>query len=1006
MADSLVTKFHHSMLVSLIVVVVLSDRCTSGARCRFASTSASRGSCIFPCRCTNGCNTTTGECIKGGRCKDGLPSGYHWHGPACQIGEQRLDTFNLSVGYNSSINSQTVCARHSCDRKSCIVPKSGSLNTTCNAITRYLSFRRDGGYQPYSAGLCEVVVIGHRNISCKNESYGVNCLENCGQCKGNSACVATNGHCTNGCKDWYISDVCKTYIPVPHFRLPQKPQVDVITSSSAVKINDSGCDELVAVGVAYRTLTSPTDDWLYKEAVRVNQTQLSIEFLSYDVYEVNVTVTNNENISSTSETFTVSLTTTTSTTTTTTTTSIPTTTTAAGVTAAEVASDSGPGTGMIAGVSVAVIIVIAGVSAVIVVVVLRRRREEQQKTTDDIAVAFTKPTKQGSGKENVAFDDGKKAEEEDGNHNLDQAIYANTQQVTHGVTTGALAAYVEDKRRHNGFEKEFADLPSGIRAKCEAARVPDNKPKNRFVNIVAYDHTRVVLSAESGESDYINASHIMGYKEKKNAYIACQGPRDWTVEDVWRMVWQEKSNTVVMLANLVEMCKEKCSRYWPEKGKTQTWGSFIAESISEETVADYVIREFNLKNEKTRKMRRIRQFHFTSWPDKATPEYAYPLLAFHRKVHGFDSEKRGPLVVHCSAGVGRTGTFIAIDILIEQAKAEGKIDVFQCVNLLRTQRTNMVQTLDQYVYVYQALIESSDVTVIACSELRHAFNELCQDNKLSEQFERLNALKSLAKNVKCAALEPNNVEKNRFVDIIPDDRHRPYLVTPWKPGSNYINAVYVHGYKERNAYILTQSPMTATVVDMWRLLNDHESRTVVMLDDSDVTDDQCAVYWPTTKATKQQYGPFEVELVETVSNENSNVIERELKVNKSGRSEEKATVVKQFQLKNCWKEDELLPSNTAVLLHLLDMVEKWQQQSGNGHITIHCTDGASRCGLLCAASYVLEHMKVEQEVDVFHAVQHVRTTRPQLVTYLPQYRFLHELALAYMSQFDTYANFQ
>ncbi|KAI0234919.1 Receptor-type tyrosine-protein phosphatase epsilon [Lamellibrachia satsuma] len=214
------------------------------------------------------------------------------------------------------------------------------------------------------------------------------------------------------------------------------------------------------------------------------------------------------------------------------------------------------------------------------------------------------------------------------------------------------------------------------------------------------------------------------------------------------------------------------------------------------------------------------------------------------------------------------------------------------------------------------------------------------------------------------------------------------------------------GYKQRNAYILTQSPMTTTVVDMWRLLNDHESRAVIMLDDNDVTDD-CAVYWPTKKAPTCQYGPFEVELTETNFSENTNVTTRDFKLSKSSKPGDGATVVKQFHLKrNSWNKDESVPSNKTVLLDLLDMVEKWQQQSGNKPITLHCSDGAGRCGVVCAASYILEHLKIEQEVDVFHAVQHIRTTRPQLITDLEQYRFLYQVALAYMSQFDTYSNFQ
>ncbi|KAI0231380.1 Receptor-type tyrosine-protein phosphatase mu, partial [Lamellibrachia satsuma] len=687
----------------------------------------------------------------------------------------RLSTFTLGVG--NSPNSLTQCASHNGR-----VAPSGSVEKSCTAVGQYLRFMRDGGSELNIANLCEVVIIGHLFIDCQDDfcsstcndvigcdacapgrqqpdckkpceagSYGVNCQEDCGHCK--DTCDVNNGHCANGCKDWYISDVCKTYIPTPHFGTSQVPEVEGVNSSSAVV------------------------SW-----PKANDIPPSLEAHYYYVVWLQV----------------------------------------------------------------------------------------------------------------------------------DGATKRNVTQIVH----------------HVGNDR-FQSL---------------------IVGLVFNTHYSVKVEP------------YRQYQDKHEG-----GP-----------------------ATGVTSFKTSCI----EKGKPQTWGSFVVESISEEKFADYVIRQFKLKNEKLKKMRRMRQFHFTGWPDKGTPEYAYPLLAFHRKVHGFDSEKRGPFVVHCSAGVGRTGTFIAIDILIEQAKAEGKVDVFQCVNLLRTQRMNMVQTMEQYIYVYQALIELSEVAVIPCSELRQTFEELCTNSKISEQFERLNALKPHRKNARCAALEPKNVAKNRFIEIIPDDHQRPYLVTPWKEGTNYINAVYVHGYKERNAYILTQSPMTATVVDMWRLLNDHESRTVVMLDDCDVTDDECTVYWPTKKATKQQYGPFGVELVDTVTTENTNVTVREFKLNKSGRSENSETVIKQFQLNHSWSDDSSLPSNTTVLLDLLDAVEKWQQQSGNGPIVVHCTDGASRCGLLCATSYVLEHMKVEQEVDVFHAVQHVRTTRPQLVTHLPQYRFLYELALA------------
>ncbi|KAK2140048.1 hypothetical protein NP493_6025g00002 [Ridgeia piscesae] len=166
-------------------------------------------------------------------------------------------------------------------------------------------------------------------------------------------------------------------------------------------------------------------------------------------------------------------------------------------------------------------------------------------------------------------------------------------------------------------------------------------------------------------------------------------------------------------------------------------------------------------------MRRIYQLHFTSWPDKGTPQYAYPLLAFRRKLLSLEPLRRGPLVVHCSAGIGRTGTFIAIDILTNEAATEGHVDVFSCVNQLRTQRMNMVQTLDQYVYIYQALIEARQETAVSCSQLKQTFDELCREEKLAEQFKQLNVLTSQSDQVTCAAREPSNVGKNRDPDIVP-----------------------------------------------------------------------------------------------------------------------------------------------------------------------------------------------------------------------------------------------
>ncbi|KAK2172546.1 hypothetical protein NP493_950g01060 [Ridgeia piscesae] len=841
--------------------------------------------CDGTCHCSSGsCDKTTGHCPRG--CADG------WTGDSCQTDERRLSAFTLSVGNSSDVNDHTQCASHNG-----AVAAGATVNESCTATGRYLSFRRSGGEENQLTTLCEVVVIGHRYITCKlcpatstcddvigcdacepgkqqphceedcdKGYYGVNCNETCGHCKDQSTCSITDGSCPSGCELWHISDVCKTYIAPPEFASSSKPVVADVTGSSikvswpkAMKITpdvEAHYHYIVWIksGTESEKNVSQVQQGTDREWMEVQITGLAFNTkyaLRVEPYR-ELNGKRDAGDSTGSVVFTTS------------------------------AKAGGLSAGGAAGVSIGVILLLAGIAAAVVFVFFRLRRLFGKNEREDIAMDHNM---EGAGQENIDFDYENEAEDEvDGRVAVADTtgLYMNVQKVNRGIKVADLAAYFEDKRHRNGFQKEFA----------------------------------------------------------------------------------EKTNTIVMLANLYELGREKCNKYWPLKKKTETWGPFVVESTKEEQFADYVIRDFTLKNLELKKVRRIRQLHFTAWPDKGTPDYAYPLLAFHRKVHSFDSERRGPLLVHCSAGVGRTGTFIAIDILTQQAAAEGKVDVFQCVNLLRSQRMDMVQTL------------------------------------------RLNALKTSIKNTKSAALEPKNVDKNRNIEIIPDDQHRPYLVTPWKEGTNFINAVTVHGYKQRNAYIITQSPMTKTVVDLWRLLNDHESHTVVMLDDVDDTDGY-TIYWPTKENPKCQYGPFEVELTETNFSENPNVTFRDFKLTKASKSDDNAVVVRQFHLKrNSWNMGEPVPSNKMVFLDLLNMVEKWQQLSGNGPITVHCSDGASRCGVLVAASYILEHLKIEQEVDVFHAVQHVRTTRPQLVTDLTQYRFLYQVALAYMSQFDTYANFQ
>lgn len=234
----------------------------------------------------------------------------------------------------------------------------------------------------------------------------------------------------------------------------------------------------------------------------------------------------------------------------------------------------------------------------------------------------------------------------------------------------------------------------------------ENKPKNRYNNVLPYDSSRVKLSILHGSpsDDYINANYMPGYNSRKE-FIAAQGPLPTTVNDFWRMIWEKNVQTLVMLTRCNEQGRVKCEQYW--SSGTMRCDNIIVTSTSEIPLEDWTIRDFDIKNVKTAETRAVRHFHFTAWPDHGVPETTELLISFRHLVreHMNQYSRHSPTVVHCSAGVGRTGTFIAIDRLIFQIERENTVDVFGIVHDLRMHRPLMVQTEDQYVFLNQCALD-------------------------------------------------------------------------------------------------------------------------------------------------------------------------------------------------------------------------------------------------------------------------------------------------------------
>ncbi|XP_038592525.1 receptor-type tyrosine-protein phosphatase H-like isoform X3 [Micropterus salmoides] len=263
---------------------------------------------------------------------------------------------------------------------------------------------------------------------------------------------------------------------------------------------------------------------------------------------------------------------------------------------------------------------------------------------------------------------------------------------------------------NRGFSEEYENLiPVGTEQTRKEAVLPENKARNRFNNVLPYDWCRVKLttSNSNGTSDYINANYMPGYNSNRE-YIATQGPLPYTVNDFWRMIWEQRVKRIVMVTNCTEGGRTKCEQYWPADSRPCLHGELLVTITSVQQEPNWTLREFRMKHRNTSEERMVKHFHFTAWPDHGVPQGTEVLIQFRGLVRQH-IEKEGtgaPTVVHCSAGVGRTGTIIALDVLLQQLGKERAVDINGFVHKMRLCRPYMVQTESQYVFLHQCIMDS------------------------------------------------------------------------------------------------------------------------------------------------------------------------------------------------------------------------------------------------------------------------------------------------------------
>ncbi|XP_013929980.1 PREDICTED: receptor-type tyrosine-protein phosphatase kappa isoform X4 [Thamnophis sirtalis] len=556
-----------------------------------------------------------------------------------------------------------------------------------------------------------------------------------------------------------------------------------------------------------------------------------------------------------------------------------------------------------------------------------------------------------------------------------------------------------------GFKEEYESFFEGQSASWDVAKKDQNRTKNRYGNIIAYDHSRVILQPveDDPSSDYINANYIDGY-QRPSHYIATQGPVHETVYDFWRMIWQEQSACIVMVTNLVEVGRVKCYKYWPDD--TEVYGDFKVACVEVEPLAEYVVRTFTLERRGYNEIREVKQFHFTGWPDHGVPYNATGLLSFIRRVKQSNPPSAGPIVVHCrcvekSAGAGRTGCYIVIDIMLDMAEREGVVDIYNCVKALRSRRINMVQTEEQYIFIHDAILEAClcGETAIPVCEFKAAYFDMIRidsqtnSSHLKDEFQTLNSVTPRLQAEDCSiACLPRNHDKNRFMDMLPPDRCLPFLITIDGESSNYINAALMDSYRQPAAFIVTQHPLPNTVKDFWRLVYDYGCTSLVMLNEVDLAQG-CPQYWP--EEGMLRYGPIQVECM-SCSME-CDVINRIFRICNLTRPQEGYLMVQQFQYLS-WAPHRDVPGSKRSFLNLILQVEKWQEEceEGEGRTIIHCLNGGGRSGMFCAIGIVVEMVKRQNVIDVFHAVKTLRNSKPNMVETPEQYRFCYDVALEYL----------
>eukprot|EP00731_Ephydatia_muelleri_P018727 Em0011g767a len=511
---------------------------------------------------------------------------------------------------------------------------------------------------------------------------------------------------------------------------------------------------------------------------------------------------------------------------------------------------------------------------------------------------------------------------------------------------------------NNGFQLEFKCLKSEPDKSdhIDSSQLPCNQVKNRFCNILPYDASRVKLKELNGipGSDYINASYIDGYN-CQNIYISTQGPTDETVNDFWRMVWEKRLGTIVMLTRCIENGREKCAQYWASTNGNHETAQFKVATISATQFADYTITSLVVsdKEKSEDEPLHVKHFHFTSWPDHGVPDTPSSLVSFIKYVQkNRKFTEESPLLVHCSAGVGRSGTFIALHILLERIKTEDSINVFECVNQMRKRRPFMVQSLVSGKRLAQ---DSTNSTYINASRIQGYKLSCIYTATQGPLSNTVNDFWKMIMEQECKTIV-------MLCELMEEGEESCACYWPTAEGPVNFGTISVH---------LLSAVISNGMIFRNFKLTENSVRYPVGF--KTATSSDVAILNPTGYRTLKRRYPACNELL-----------------------------VAQY----CYSEwpQHGKPASLPNMLTLLDTLNKALSASEKNVITVVCNDGCGRTGSFICIHSELERLKAEGVVNIFQSVKAMRSYRPGMVQDVGQYAFCHDVLASCVDGMSTYAN--